>query len=194
MQYGCDHYAPDPGIRRHRRVAPLNATLDELRGLPPTPIRTAANDVLRDEGEAHTRKLDQAGVDATCVRYNGAIHDPGQLNASRRSWYRGRTESSGSRPGHLNEHCPMSTGQPDREVRPNGKQRIQTACDLLRRPTRAIIEARSRPRHPSGHRDSVHTETKKPKTAHAPRGTPAVSRASGVFPPIRDAAPLVSAP
>jgi acetyl esterase len=83
MQYGWDHYAPDPGIRRHRYVAPLNATLDELRGLPPTLIQTAANDVLRDEGEAYARRLDEAGVDVTCVRYNGAIHDFGLLNALR---------------------------------------------------------------------------------------------------------------
>ena len=26
-------------------------------------------------GEAYARMLDKAGVDVTCVRYNGAIHD-----------------------------------------------------------------------------------------------------------------------
>jgi acetyl esterase len=83
MRYGWDHYAPDPGIRRHRYVAPLQAAIDELRGLPPTLIQTAANDVLRDEGEAYARRLDEAGVDVTCVRYNGAIHDFGFLNALR---------------------------------------------------------------------------------------------------------------
>jgi acetyl esterase/lipase len=36
--------------------------------------------VLRDEGEAYARKLDQAGVDATSTRYNGLIHDYGLLN------------------------------------------------------------------------------------------------------------------
>jgi acetyl esterase len=83
MQYGWDHYAPDPDVRRHRYVAPLQATLGELQGLPPTLIQTAANDVLRDEGEAYARRLDEAGVDVTCVRYNGAIHDFGLLNALR---------------------------------------------------------------------------------------------------------------
>jgi acetyl esterase len=83
MQYGWDHYAPEPNMRRHRYVAPLHATLEELRGLPPTLIQTAANDILRDEGEAYARKLDEAGVDVTCVRYNGAIHDFGLLNALR---------------------------------------------------------------------------------------------------------------
>jgi acetyl esterase len=71
------------GEGRHRYVAPLTATIDELRGLPPTLIQTAENDVLRDEGEAYARRLDEAGVDVTCVRYNGAIHDFALLNALR---------------------------------------------------------------------------------------------------------------
>jgi acetyl esterase len=83
MQYGWDHYAPDAETRTHRYAAPLQATIEQLRGLPPTLIQTAENDVLRDEGEAYARKLDQAGVDVTCVRYNGAIHDFALLNALR---------------------------------------------------------------------------------------------------------------
>jgi acetyl esterase len=83
MQYGWDRYAPDPETRRHRYAAPLEATIDQLRGLPPTLIQTAENDVLRDEGEAYARRLDDAGVDVTNVRYNGAIHDFALLNALR---------------------------------------------------------------------------------------------------------------
>jgi acetyl esterase len=83
MQYGWDHYAPDAEDRRHRYAAPLQATIEQLRGLPPTLIQTAENDVLRDEGEAYARRLDEAGVDVTCVRYNGAIHDFALLNALR---------------------------------------------------------------------------------------------------------------
>ena len=83
MEYGWDHYAPDPETRMQPYAAPLQASLDQLRGLPPTLIQTAENDVLRDEGEAYARKLDQAGVDVTCVRYNGAIHDFALLNALR---------------------------------------------------------------------------------------------------------------
>jgi len=36
--------------------------------------------VLRDEGEASARKLSQAGVPVTPVRYGGAIHDFVLLN------------------------------------------------------------------------------------------------------------------
>jgi acetyl esterase/lipase len=43
-------------------------------------IIVAENDVLRDEGEAYGRKLDEAGVTATTARYNGMIHDFGLLN------------------------------------------------------------------------------------------------------------------
>ena len=42
---------------------------------------TDENDVLRDEGEAYGRKLSQAGVKVTSIRYNGTIHDFVLLNA-----------------------------------------------------------------------------------------------------------------
>ena len=83
MQYGWDHYAPDAETREERYAAPLKATTEQLRGLPQTLIQTAENDVLRDEGEAYARLLDEAGVDVTNVRYNGAIHDFALLNALR---------------------------------------------------------------------------------------------------------------
>ncbi|MFL9458842.1 alpha/beta hydrolase fold domain-containing protein [Tolypothrix bouteillei VB521301_2] len=44
-------------------------------------MQVAESDILRDEGEAYGRKLDEAGVDVTTVRYNGMIHDFGLLNA-----------------------------------------------------------------------------------------------------------------
>jgi acetyl esterase len=61
----------------------LQATTEQLKGLPPAIVQTAGNDVLRDEGEAYARKLDEAGVDVTAVRYEGLIHDYGLLNALR---------------------------------------------------------------------------------------------------------------
>jgi acetyl esterase len=49
--------------------------------LPPALVITDEADVLRDEGEAYGRKLRQAGVDVTAVRYEGVFHDFMMLNA-----------------------------------------------------------------------------------------------------------------
>jgi acetyl esterase len=80
MQFGWDIYAPDAKTRREPYAAPLQASIAQLRGLPPAMIQTAENDVLRDEGEAYGRKLSEAGVDVTSTRYIGQIHDFGLLN------------------------------------------------------------------------------------------------------------------
>ena len=76
-----DQYTTDEKARQSRYVSPLKATIDQLKGLPPTLIQVAENDILRDEGEAYGRKLDEAGVKVTTIRYNGMIHDFGLLNA-----------------------------------------------------------------------------------------------------------------
>ena len=81
MQWFWDNYAPDANRRQEIHASPLQASLDQLQGLPPALIQTAEFDVLRDEGEAYGRKLDAAGVDVTVTRYNGLIHDWGLLNA-----------------------------------------------------------------------------------------------------------------
>lgn len=70
----------NPKSARRSTHLPLQASIEQLRGLPPTLIQTAQNDILRDEGEAYGRKLLEAGVKATTVRYNGVIHDFGLLN------------------------------------------------------------------------------------------------------------------
>jgi acetyl esterase len=75
------NYVPDPNQRKEIYASPLQATVEQLRGLPPALIITSENDVLRDEGEAYGRKLAEAGVPVTCIRYNGTIHDFGCLNA-----------------------------------------------------------------------------------------------------------------
>ncbi|MEO5891476.1 MAG: alpha/beta hydrolase [Ferruginibacter sp.] len=80
MQWMYDMYIPDPAKRRDIYASPLRATIDQLKGLPPALIVVAENDVLRDEGEAYGRKLDEAGVPETTARYNGMIHDFGLLN------------------------------------------------------------------------------------------------------------------
>lgn len=81
MKWFWDNYTTDIAKRKEITASPLQATLEQLKGLPPTLIQTAENDVLRDEGEAYGRKLDAAGVQVTSVRYNGMIHDFGLLNA-----------------------------------------------------------------------------------------------------------------
>lgn len=80
MEWFWNAYTTDPQARAQRYATPLNATLEQLQGLPPALIQTAEFDVLRDEGEAYGRKLDAAGVDVTVSRYNGMIHDFGLLN------------------------------------------------------------------------------------------------------------------
>ena len=83
MKYGWDLYAPDAKTRDNPYVSPLRASNAELKDLPPALVITAENDPLRDEGEAYARKLKDAGVDVTAVRYNGVIHDFVLLNAIR---------------------------------------------------------------------------------------------------------------
>lgn len=80
MQWFWDNYTTDPKQRAEIYASPLQASVEQLQGLPDTLVQTAEFDVLRDEGEAYARKLDGAGVNVTSVRYNGMIHDFGLLN------------------------------------------------------------------------------------------------------------------
>ncbi|GAB3041659.1 alpha/beta hydrolase [Spirosoma pulveris] len=80
MKWFWDNYLPDTSQRNAIYASPLQATLEELKGLPPALVQTAENDVLRDEGEAYARKLNEAGVPVTHTRYSGLIHDYGLLN------------------------------------------------------------------------------------------------------------------
>lgn len=80
MKWFWDNYTTDASQRNEIYASPLRATGAQLKGLPPALIQTASADVLRDEGEAYARKLDEAGVAVTAVRYNGMIHDYGLLN------------------------------------------------------------------------------------------------------------------
>ena len=80
MIWFWDNYTQDTAQRREKYASPLQAPTDSLQGLPPALVQTAHSDVLRDEGEAYARKLNEAGVDVIAVRYNGLIHDWGLLN------------------------------------------------------------------------------------------------------------------
>jgi acetyl esterase len=80
MKWFWDNYVPDLAQRREVYAFPLQASIEQLTGLPPAHIQVAGNDVLRDEGVAYARKLDAAGVEVTLVSYDGMIHDYGFVN------------------------------------------------------------------------------------------------------------------
>lgn len=80
MIWFWDNYTKKANERNEIYASPLRATTSQLSGLPTALVITDENDVLRDEGEAYARKLDNAGVKVTSTRYNGMIHDWGLLN------------------------------------------------------------------------------------------------------------------
>jgi acetyl esterase len=80
MKWFWDNYLSNDRNKKEPTVSPLQASVEQLSGLPPTFIIVGENDVLRDEGEAYARKLMQAGVKTTATRYLGTIHDFVMLN------------------------------------------------------------------------------------------------------------------
>ena len=81
MEWFWDAYTTDPAQRAEITASPNHATLEQLKGLPPTFLCVDEADVLRDEGESYAAKLRAAGVPVTTVRYDGTIHDFMLLNA-----------------------------------------------------------------------------------------------------------------
>ncbi|MCF1685595.1 alpha/beta hydrolase [Tetragenococcus halophilus] len=75
MQWFWDQYTTDESERNEITASPLRASEEELKNLPAAMILTAEADVLRDEGEAYARKLREANVEVTQVRFQGTIHD-----------------------------------------------------------------------------------------------------------------------
>jgi acetyl esterase len=81
MKWFWNNYTSDQTNLKEPTVSPLQASAEQLKGLPPALIINGENDVLRDEGEAYALKLLEAGVRVTAVRYHGTIHDFVMLNA-----------------------------------------------------------------------------------------------------------------
>ncbi|MFF4547751.1 alpha/beta hydrolase [Streptomyces sp. NPDC001435] len=75
MMWFWDQYTTDNSQRKERYAAPLHASLDDLKDLPPAVVITDEADVLRDEGEAYAARLREAGVPVTAVRVLGMVHD-----------------------------------------------------------------------------------------------------------------------
>jgi acetyl esterase len=80
MKWFWDNYTSNQTNRKEPTVSPLQASIEQLNGLPPALIINGEFDVLRDEGEAYAHKLIEAGVPVTGVRYHGTIHDFVMLN------------------------------------------------------------------------------------------------------------------
>jgi acetyl esterase len=80
MAWFWDCYCPDGERRSEAFASPLQASDQQLAGLPPALLIVDEADVLRDEGEAYAGRLRAAGVPITTVRYDGITHDFMMLN------------------------------------------------------------------------------------------------------------------
>jgi acetyl esterase len=80
MKWFWSNYLTNQTNVKDPTVSPLQASLEQLKRLPPALIINGENDVLRDEGEAYALKLLEAGVPVAAVRYHGTIHDFVMLN------------------------------------------------------------------------------------------------------------------
>jgi acetyl esterase len=87
MAWCWEQYLDDPKDGDSPYASPLRAEF--LAGLPPAYIVTAECDPIRDEAEAYARRLEEAGVDVTLIRYPGQIHGfftmPGVIDAAGRA-------------------------------------------------------------------------------------------------------------
>ncbi|MBO0470297.1 alpha/beta hydrolase [Enterococcus sp. DIV0242_7C1] len=81
MKWFWDNYLPEGQDATIKTISPLQATKEDLEGLPAAMILNGEADVLRDEGEEYARHLREAGVDVTQIRFQGMIHDFVMVNS-----------------------------------------------------------------------------------------------------------------
>ena len=81
MEWFWNQYTMCQKDRNQITASPLRVVRDQLKGLPPAMILNGEADVLRDEGEAYARRLREAGVDVTAIRFQAIIHDFVMLNS-----------------------------------------------------------------------------------------------------------------
>lgn len=72
MKWFGNHYVASKEEQTHPYVAPLLA--DDVSNLPPAFVITAENDVLRDEGLAFAKRLQDAGVQVESILEAGLVH------------------------------------------------------------------------------------------------------------------------
>jgi acetyl esterase len=80
MKWFWDNYTSNQTNRKEPTISPLQASIEQFKGLPPALIINGEFDVLRDEEEAYAHKLIEARVAVTGLRYHGTIHDFVMLN------------------------------------------------------------------------------------------------------------------
>lgn len=74
LECAIEAYLENEADRNSKYVSPYLANCEELENLPSALIITAENDPLRDDGERYAKKLNECGVQASCVRFCGTIH------------------------------------------------------------------------------------------------------------------------
>jgi acetyl esterase len=72
MVWFWGHYLRNDDDKANPYACPAEAS--DLRGLPQALVVTAGFDPLRDEGENYAARLQDAGVQCECVRYEGVTH------------------------------------------------------------------------------------------------------------------------
>ncbi|MFD0363350.1 alpha/beta hydrolase fold domain-containing protein [Nocardia sp. GCM10030253] len=72
LRWYWEQYLGSDGDADHPYAAPLRAS--DMSGLPPAHIVTAEFDPLRDEGEEYGVRLQESGVHAEVIRYDGQFH------------------------------------------------------------------------------------------------------------------------